>query len=249
MAKRRMFSLDIVDSDVFLEMPISTQALYFHIGMRADDDGICANPNRIVRDCGANKDDLGILLAKRFILVDDEENVIIVKHWKMNNYIQKDRYNQSTYKEVLKKLYLDDKGSYTFAPTDKPCIQLVSKMYTQDSIGKDSIEKELDLIKLDKTTHGVREIINILLTCKYIDSDIGSYIELIENYLKTMDQVDLKVKVKYFVETVSSYEEVSIDVNDKPVYSWIFSNTQIVDRYNYLKTSLDNIIEKEQYPF
>lgn len=147
MAERRMFAKTIVESDAFLEMSLSAQALYFHLGMEADDDGIVANPTAIQRMIGAAPDDLKTLLAKRFILGFDS-GVIVVKHWKINNYIQKDRYRPTTYIEELSTLTLDEKNAYTEAGKNAmytDCIQNVSKMYTQDRIGKDSIYNSLSL--------------------------------------------------------------------------------------------------------
>ncbi|HFM7009733.1 TPA: hypothetical protein ACG9XD_003061, partial [Enterococcus faecium] len=86
-----MFAKTIIDSDAFLDMPLSTQALYFHLSMRADDDGFINNPKKIQRMVGCGDDDLKLLMVKRFILVF-ESGVIVIKHWKIHNYIQKDRY-------------------------------------------------------------------------------------------------------------------------------------------------------------
>ena len=90
-AQRRMFSLQIVDTDAFMDMPLSAQALYFHLGMRADDDGFVSNARRVQKLVGAADDDLKLLIAKRFVLTF-ESGVIVLKHWKISNYIQKDRY-------------------------------------------------------------------------------------------------------------------------------------------------------------
>ena len=127
MAQRRMFSLQIVDTDAFMDMPLSAQALYFHLGMRADDDGFVSNARRVKSLVGAADDDLKLLAAKRFILVFDS-GVIVIKHWKISNYIQKDRYKPTLYKEELSTLFLKPGGAYTDHPSDgaKPCIRSVS---------------------------------------------------------------------------------------------------------------------------
>jgi hypothetical protein len=134
MAKRRMFSLDIVDSDAFLEMPLSTQTLYFHLGMRADDDGFVSSPKRIQRMIGASDDDLKLLVAKRFILTFDS-GIVVIKHWKINNYIRNDRYNHTQYLEEKKTLYVKENGAYTDdgIPNDN---QTVYQMDTQVRLGK-----------------------------------------------------------------------------------------------------------------
>lgn len=144
MAQRRMFSLSIVDSDAFMDMPLSTQALYFHLSMRADDDGFVNNPKRLQRLIGASDDDLKLLVAKRFILTFDS-GIIVIKHWKMNNYIQKDRYTPTIYQDELKQLTTKENKSYT------ECIHSGYKMYTQDSIELDK-SKSKESIELGHST-------------------------------------------------------------------------------------------------
>ena len=130
-----MFAKTIVLSDAFLDLPLSARCLYFTLGMLADDDGFVNSPKGIMRQVGASQDDLSILLAKRFILAFDS-GVIVIKHWRIHNYIQKDRYKESKYIEEKSMLMIDEKGSYT------ECIQNVSKMDTQVSIGKVSLGKD-----------------------------------------------------------------------------------------------------------
>lgn len=112
MAEKRMFTQKIVDSDAFLDMPLSTQALYFHLNMHADDDGFVNNPKKIQRVIGASLDDLKLLIAKRFILVF-ENGVIVIKHWRMHNLLRKDRYNPTQYQDQMERLELKDNGAYT----------------------------------------------------------------------------------------------------------------------------------------
>ena len=104
MAKKRMFNYDVLDTDAFLEMPLSAQALYFHLNMRADDDGFISNPKRVQAYIGASEDDLKLLVAKRFV-INFEDGVIVIKHWRMHNTIQKDRYHPTNYQEDLAMLY------------------------------------------------------------------------------------------------------------------------------------------------
>lgn len=142
MAERRMFAKTIIDSDAFIDMPLSTQALYFHLSMRADDDGFINNPKKIQRMIGCSDDDLKLLVAKRFILPFDS-GVVVIKHWKIHNYIQKDRYKETVYKDEKSKLALKDNGAYTEADNllYPSCIQPVSKVETQVRLGKDSLGK------------------------------------------------------------------------------------------------------------
>ena len=129
MARRRMFSKAIIDSDAFLDMPVTTQLLYFHLSMRADDDGFINKPKSIMRACGGNDDDMKILIAKKFI-IPFESGIVVIKHWKIHNLIAKDRYTETTYKEEKATLMLDEKNAYTL------CIQDVNKMETQVRLGK-----------------------------------------------------------------------------------------------------------------
>lgn len=114
MAERRMFSKTIIDSDAFLDMPLSAQALYFHLSMRADNEGFVGNPKRIQKVIGASEDDMRILLMKRYILAF-ESGVVVIKHWYINNYIRGDRKGGTTYLEEKSLLMLDAKDSYTEA--------------------------------------------------------------------------------------------------------------------------------------
>lgn len=113
MAERRMFAKTIIDSDAFLDMPLSTQSLYFHLSMRADDDGFINNPKKIQRMVGCGDDDLKLLMAKRFILVFDS-GVIVIKHWKIHNYIRNDRYKPTLYQEEKAELAEKNSKAYTF---------------------------------------------------------------------------------------------------------------------------------------
>jgi hypothetical protein len=108
--------MKIVDSDAFVEMPASTQALYFHLGMRADDDGFVNKPNRIARDVGASGDDLKLLQAKRFILAF-ENGVIVIKHWKIHNTLRKDRLKSLQYPELAARIYIKGNEGYTDNPS------------------------------------------------------------------------------------------------------------------------------------
>ena len=112
MAEKRMFTQKIIDSDAFLDMPLSTQALYFHLNMRADDDGFINNPKRIQRTIGASEDDLKLLILKRFV-IGFENGVIVIKHWRMHNTLRKDRYNPTQYQEQLSTLQVKKNSAYT----------------------------------------------------------------------------------------------------------------------------------------
>ena len=143
MADKRMFSLKIVDSDLFLEMPLSSQCLYFHLSMRADDDGFVNNPKKIIKIIGANEDDLKILIAKGFVIVF-EKGIIVITHWKINNFIRKDRYKPTLYENEVQSLSQTKNGMYI---KEVGC-HLVAERLTS---GQPSIDKgRLDKVSIDK---------------------------------------------------------------------------------------------------
>ena len=115
MAEKRMFTQKIIDSDAFLEMPLSAQALYFHLNMRADDDGFVNNPKRVTKLVSASEDDLKILLVKRFI-IGFASGVIVIKHWRMHNTLRQDRYHPTDYQDEFKQLGIKENKAYTDNP-------------------------------------------------------------------------------------------------------------------------------------
>ena len=138
MADKRMFSMKIIDSDAFLEMPLSTQALYFHLSMRADDDGFLNNAKRITNMVGANQNDYDLLVAKKFV-IQFPEGICVIKHWKINNYIRNDRYKETVYVEEKEFLEVARNGSYTIKSDFG-----IPKSYQTDT------QYRLDKIRLDK---------------------------------------------------------------------------------------------------
>ena len=147
-----MFAKTIVLSDAFLDMPLSARCLYFTLGMLADDDGFVNSPKSVMRQCGATIDDLKVLLAKRYIL-DFEDGVIVIKHWRINNYLQKDRLNPTVYVEHKDTLLLDEKGAYK--RKDGDVYTEANSVYTQDRLGKDRLGK--DNIELDSNILSSKE--------------------------------------------------------------------------------------------
>ena len=157
LAQKRMFTKKIVDSDAFLDMPATTQCLYFHLNMRADDDGFIGNPKRIMKITGASEDDLRLLIAKRFVLTF-EDGVIVIKHWRMHNTLSRDRYTETSYIDEKRMLLLKDNGSYSLTggnPIDDTRLIERSGRQTQQRRNKDATkthsDKGLDIDKdIDK---------------------------------------------------------------------------------------------------
>ena len=147
MARRRMFSLDVVDTDKFMDMPPTTQNLYFHLGMRADDDGFVSSPKKVAMICGSCATDLQLLVSNDFI-IPFENGVILITDWKANNYLRKDRYTESRFKEYLDTVEVDnDKYIVAASSTSLTCgipkdNQTVDKRHTDGChrLGKDRVE-------------------------------------------------------------------------------------------------------------
>ncbi len=151
MAERRMFAKTIVDSDMFIDMPMSARLLYYDLAMRADDDGFVNSPKKIMRFVGASMDDMNVLIAKQFI-IPFESGVVVIKHWKIHNYIQKDRYKATSYQAEKESLTLKNGTYYTddlpdVSNLDTECIQDVYSLDTQDRLGKDRLELGKDRVR------------------------------------------------------------------------------------------------------
>lgn len=139
MADKRMMSKSVIDTDMFLDMPASTQCLYFHMLLRADDDGFLKNAKTIMRTVGASPDDIKLLIAKQYLILFDT-GIMVIKHWRIHNYIKKDRYKPTDCEEI-KLLEVNEKGEYVLAEPVRS--QVGSNMEPQDrdrdrlEIGKD----------------------------------------------------------------------------------------------------------------
>ena len=181
MAERRMFAKTIIDSDAFLDMPVTTQLLYFHLAMRADDDGFVNKPKSIMRMTGCKDDDINLLFLKKF-LIPFESGIVVIKHWKIHNYIAKDRYKETKYKNEKATLALDENNSYT------TCIQTVDEMDTQDRLGKGRLSKDSININIlpppdepepspkpKPTKHKYGEYKNVLLTDEELEKLKAEY--------------------------------------------------------------------------
>lgn len=157
MAERRMFAKTIIDSDAFLDMPLSAQALYFHLSMRADDEGFINNPKKIQRMVGSSDDDAKLLIAKKFIIPFDS-GVVVIKHWKIHNYIRGDRINQTVYQNEKSMLYLKENGAYSVRDMDTDCIQdvrqLAAECQSDDGQMTVKCQHRLGKVRLDKDSIG-----------------------------------------------------------------------------------------------
>ena len=152
MAAKRMFSIEVIDTDKFLDMPVSTQALYFHFGMRADDDGFVSSPKKIVKIAHCPNDDLRILISKGYVIPFDS-GVIVITDWKANNLIKSDRYKPTRYQEEFKQLeikdgsYIEKQGIVDYGTEVEPkWSQSGTEVEPQVRLGKDRLDK----VSIDK---------------------------------------------------------------------------------------------------
>ena len=197
MAQRRMFSRKITETDHFLEMPLSSQALYFHLNMGADDEGFIDKAKTIQRTIGASDDDMRLLIAKGF-LIPFESGVVVIRHWRIHNYIQADRFQATIHQNEKEQLEFDKSKIASIKPLDQ-CIQNVYKMDTQVRLGEDSLDKD----RLDKVNNlysgedekkSLSQIIKSS-TVKINDRQIQQIQEYIGLDNMTVDMIDYAVQL------------------------------------------------------
>ena len=207
-AKKRMFNVDIVGSDAFLDLPHTAQALYFQLGMRADDDGFVGNPKTIQRISGTKASDLELLVKKRFLL-QFPSGVVVIKHWKINNDIKKDRYSPTVYTDEFQMLSTKENKAYTernanVSILDTEPEQNVSTLDTQYSIDKNRLDK--NSIGEEKHAHGF--FANVLLTdgeIQKLSVEVPNYEDYIERLSRYIESSGKKYKSHY--ATILSWQK------------------------------------------
>jgi len=185
-----MFSLDIVNTDSFLDLPISAQALYFHLGMRADDDGFLALPKRITSMIGCNVDDLKLLIAKGFIIQFDS-GIVVITHWWVNNYLRADRYHPTLHK-TEKALLTDNGNIYDLSTTGIP---MVDKMETQ--VRKEKGESKERIVKDNKTSKRAR---TYFPNDESLNQAFLDYLEMRKQIKKPMTEKAIELAIKKLEE-------------------------------------------------
>lgn len=154
MANKAIFSKTIIDTDAFLEMPATTQNLYFHLNMHADDDGFIGNPKRIGRMIGASDDDFKILIAKKFIIVF-ESGVIVIKHWRIHNTLSKMRYKETSYLDEKSQLLIKENNAYSLdegKPLDDSRLVEMGKRQVRRTVDEQETNLSKDKLSKDKTS-------------------------------------------------------------------------------------------------
>lgn len=214
-----MFSLQIVESDAFLDMPMTSQVLYFHLGMHADDDGF-VNPKSIMRLVGASSDDLKILIGKRFVLTF-ENGVIVIKHWFIHNTLRKDRYNETKYTEQKKMLRLKENGAYTeqWQPNGN---QMVPQIKLKE------IKVNKNKVKEINTSEQSSQIVEVIKIFESINPTI--------NYGNTTTRKSVIKLIKQFgLEDVIRLSKYAVGIQGKPYSPTITTPYQLENKLAELR--------------
>lgn len=233
-----MFSPDIVDSDAFLDMPLSSQLLYFHLSMRADDDGF-VNPKKVMRMINVSDDDLKVLLAKRFLL-HFESGVVVIKHWLVHNMIRKDRYKETMYLEEKKLLKTKENGSYTeLATNGQPN---VNQMAPQVRLGK---------VRIGQVREGKERLDNTAETSSAeVVELIDSFKEVNPSYLKWFANKSQRASCErllkvHGLEQIKKVIKLLPQSNTKDYFPVITTPVQLEDKYAQLATAFQKYKNKE----
>jgi hypothetical protein len=199
-----MTSLEVINTDAFLDMPQSSQLLYFHLNARADDDGFVSNPKSIMRNCGAQGDDIKLLIAKKF-LINFEDGVCVIKHWRINNYIRKDIYSETKYLNHKQILFIRPNGAYTLTDDGRAVCVPRGHFQLEDikpkllKKGSTKARKHVD----EPSTERALRLGKVRLGKVSINKDISEQSSQVfdwNNYLKGMDdnkRVDIQL-IGYF---------------------------------------------------
>jgi hypothetical protein len=242
MANRRMFNKEIVNSDAFTSMPISSQALYFHLGMEADDDGFVNNPLRVARTINVGGDDLKVLILKKF-LIDFQTGIVVIKHWRKNNQIRYDRYNQTNYLEEASKLFIKKDGTYTVDADNIGVIPFMATKKQPDSnhwLPQYSVVKS-SLVEISEVKESKESNNNDLYFMDQLNKDVKKNTafetleKLIKNNFLTPKRELTEVEARMLFEWVGKYP--------KPYLEHIISELCLVStdkrNFRYLKGAIE----------
>lgn len=216
MARKRMFDIEVVDTDLFLDMPQSTQNLYFHLGMRADDDGFVSNPKKIIKLVGANDDDLKVLIAKKLI-IPFESGVIVIRHWKLNNYLRKDRYIETIYKQEKSLLNEDENGVYELGiPDDNQTSTVGLPSKEKNSIEENRKEKK----KKEKKSTEFDELINSNFTDEELRNTVYEFIKMRKAIKKPLTTRGLELMINKLYKLTTNIDEQIEILNNSIMNNW-----------------------------
>jgi DnaD/phage-associated family protein len=213
MAQKRMLSMNIIDTDMFIQMPISARLLYYDFCMRADDDGFIDSPTKIMKMIGCTEDDLKILIAKDY-LIPFKNKVCVIKHWLIHNTIRKDRYNPTIHLEERNQLFLNNK-IYEFQDENMSGNHLATNW--QPSIEKNSYNNSNNI--LEQPTENIFEI---------IENEFGRLLSPLE--IEMIRGWDYPIEIlKLAVQEASTSGQFVIKYIDKILYNWSKANVRTVE--------------------
>ena len=211
-----MFAKTIIDSDAFLDMPMSSQSLYFHLSMRADDEGFINNPKKIQRMLGASEDDLKLLIAKGFLITFDT-GVVVIKHWRIHNYLQNDRVKPTVYQDERALLRIKENKSYSL---NEGCIQDGYILDTQDSIDKNSKDKDR-LGKDSKDKNKAKGELVFYTGNMELNVAIHDFIEMRKKIKKPMTDHAIDLFLKKLDKISGADDELAIKIIEESILkSW-----------------------------
>ncbi|MBR4111580.1 MAG: hypothetical protein IKK53_00950 [Ruminiclostridium sp.] len=237
MAMRRMISKEICNAESFLEMPKTSQCLYFHLVLNSDDEGF-VSPKGIMRLTGAETDDLKVLISKNFVIPFDS-GVIVITHWNMMNCVQKDRFKNTIHIEEKASLQTDKNNAYYLSSTlETKCIHNGNAMDTQFRIGKSNIGEE-------KSVHPSENEWVEIQTAVYKSIDYDALIS---------DNPVLKNEINGIVQIIVTAilsNEPSFIINGSPVPYSVAKETLLSLKYEnvieVIKTIKDKSIDDESF--
>lgn len=216
MAQKRCFTPKIVESDAFLEMPLSTQCLYFHLNFSADDDGFVNSPKKVMRIIGCSEDDLKLLIAKSFVLVF-ENGVLVIKHYRMHNTLQNDRYKPTDYQEEFAQLGLKDNNSYTWK-------QNGNILETQHNITKHNLTKQINNIK-----HKYGQYNNVLLSDEELNKLKDEFTDWEERIERVSEYCASKGKsYRNYLATIRSWSKKEKAEKKEPIPTFTNKNNPTI---------------------
>ena len=248
MAQKRMFDKSITNSDNFLELPDSSQILYFHLSMNADDDGFIDNWKSIMRMTGTKEDDLKILITKSYVIPFDS-GVIVIRHWRMNNYLRSDRYKETTHKEEKKLLSLGENEEYLLqSVAGIPLVDTDKNRIEENSIDKYSIKNNFKQnLQCEAITKGSKE--RCLRKSSFNINGINYCNQHAREMIPDIEIQNEKFK-KPTLEEIQEYcKERNNDVNAKQFFDYYEVNNWIDNKGNKVKNWKQKLITWEKHSY
>jgi hypothetical protein len=200
-----MISLDVVDTDAFLDMPQSSQLLYFHLNARADDDGFVANPKRVMRNIGSQGDDLKVLAAKKFV-INFDDGVCVIKHWRINNFIRKDIYKETKYLNLKQTLFIRPNGAYT-QTNDNRAMAMPHGHFQLNDVDDTLTERQLSIGKVSKVENRIDKN-NIELPIWLNKNAWNAWIQHRKEKKKSLTPTSMKLQIKFLEANKEDHAQI-----------------------------------------